>query len=145
MSEPQENRGTAVPILIAAAVVALVLIGAVVSRIVRSDEISAEAGIGRATLGQNDALQRESYTDFLRYTCSAEQGSEAVVLDAQRRSKKARGARFVDNVGGCVVTGERATASVTYYFENAPDDKVTTPMTFVREDGDWRVCSPGPS
>lgn len=145
MAEPEQNRGTAVPILIAAAVVALVLIGAVVSRMARSDEISAEAGIGRATLGQNDALQRESYADFLRYTCTAEQGSEAAVLDAQRRSKTARGARFVDNVGGFVVTGERATASVTYYFENAPDDKVTTPMTFVRDGGEWRVCSPGPN
>lgn len=144
MSEPAENRSTAWPILVAAGVVALVLLGAVVSRMFRSDEISAEAGIGRAALGQNDALQRLSYADFLRYTCAAEQGTEAGVLDGQRRSAAAKGARFVENVGGFVVTGDRATATVTYYFERSADDKISTPVTFVREDGEWKACSPGP-
>lgn len=144
VSEPAENRSTALPILVAAGVVALVLIGAMVSRMFRSEEISAEAGIGRAALGQNDALQREDYAGFLRYTCAAERGSETGVLAGQRRSAAAKGARFVDNVGGFVVTGDRASATVTYYFERSADEKVPVPTTFVREDGQWKVCSPGP-
>jgi hypothetical protein len=34
---------------------------------------------------------------------------------------------------------------VTYHFDKAPDDKKPVPMTFVREDGAWKVCSTGPS
>ena len=40
--------------------------------------------------------------------------------------------------------GGDATATVVYHFQKTPDDKVSTPMTFVKENGDWKVCSPGP-
>jgi hypothetical protein len=33
---------------------------------------------------------------------------------------------------------------VVYHFEKAKNDKLSTPMTFVREDGTWKVCAPGP-
>ena len=55
-----------------------------------------------------------------------------------------RGARFVDDVAGIAVTSDRATATVVYHFEKAPDDKTNSVMTFVRENGRWTVCSPGP-
>jgi hypothetical protein len=44
-----------------------------------------------------------------------------------------------------VIDGDRATATVTYHFDKAPDTKTGVEMTFVREDGAWKVCSPGPS
>jgi hypothetical protein len=31
-----------------------------------------------------------------------------------------------------------------YHFEKAPDDKISSVTTFVRENGRWTVCSPGP-
>ena len=40
---------------------------------------------------------------------------------------------------------DRATAKVTYHFDKAPDTKTGVAMTFVREDGAWKVCSTGPS
>ena len=55
------------------------------------------------------------------------------------------GARFVDDVTDVVIDGDRATATVTYHFDKAPDTKTGVDMTFVREDGAWKVCSIGPS
>ena len=89
--------------------------------------------MGRAVVAQNDALQRENYPDFRRYTCTAQQGTESQVIGDQRQSKAAKGNRFVDDVEEVVVTEDRATADVVYHFEKAPDDKITTPMTFARK------------
>jgi hypothetical protein len=56
-----------------------------------------------------------------------------------------RGERFVDDVVDVVIDGDRATATVTYHFDKAPDTKTGVAMTFAREDGAWKVCSTGPS
>lgn len=143
--EPDDDDGSSpLPILIAIGVVAVILLTSVILRSCQSDRFNDAAGVGRAVVGQNDALQRENYADFRTYTCAAEQGSEAEVLGAQRQSTGTKGARYVDDVGGLAVTGDRATATVVYHFEKVPDDKVTTTVNLVRENGDWRVCSPGP-
>ena len=63
----------------------------------------------------------------------------------QRDSAAKRGARFVDDVTDVKIDGDRATATVTYHFDKAPDEKTPVPMTFLREDGAWKVCSTGPS
>lgn len=145
MAEPDPDaRPTATPLLIALAVVGVALAVVFGLRACRGTEISAEAGIGRAVLGQNDALQRQNYPDFRRFTCAAEQGTEAAVLAEQRTSAAARGARYVDDVRGFAVDGDRATATVVYHFEKAAEDKVTVPMSFAVEGGQWTVCSPGP-
>ena len=134
------------PILIALGVVAVVLIGLGISWLFRGDGLSEDQRVGRAAVGQNDALQRENYPDFRKFTCAAQQGAEAEVIARQRQSKSAHGARFVDDVTGVKIDGERATGTVVYHFEQARRDKrIESPMTFVREDGDWKVCSPGPS
>ena len=54
------------------------------------------------------------------------------------------GARYVDDVTGVAVDGDRATANVSYHFDKAPDTKTGVDTTFVREDGAWQVCSAGP-
>ncbi|MFN8072489.1 MAG: lumazine-binding protein [Mycobacterium sp.] len=144
MTEPAEDRPTFMPIAIAAAIVVVVLGAMWVLRFFRSDEVPDDGLVGRAVVGQNDALQRENYPDFQTYTCVAQQGSETQVLTDQRQSKSAKGNRFVDDVKDFNANGDRATATVVYHFEKTPDDKVTAPMTFVRENGAWKVCSPGP-
>ena len=144
MTEPADSRPSLLPILTALAVVAVVLIAIGLLRTVRGDDTSDEGGVGIAAVGQNDALQRGDYPDFRTYTCVGEQGTETAVLADQRQSAAARGARFVDDVTGIVVTGDRATATVVYRFERSPDAKISSPMTFLREDGQWKVCSPGP-
>ena len=85
------------------------------------------------------------FADFGTYTCAKMRGSEADVLARQRDSADKRGARFVDDVTDVKIDGDSATATVTYHFDKAPDKKTPVPMTFVREDGAWKVCSTGPS
>ncbi len=144
MTEPADDRPTLMPIIAAAGIVVLALVAMGVLRLLRADQVPDDGLVGRAVVGQNDALQRENYTDFRGYTCAAQQATESQVLTDQRQSKAAKGNRFVDDVKGVAVTGERATATVVYHFEKTPDDKISTPMTFVQENGNWTVCSPGP-
>lgn len=145
MTEPaDEPSQTAWPILVALGLVAIVVATVIGLRMLRGDEVRAEAGVDRAVVGQNDALQRQAYPDFIRFTCAGQQGSEAAVLAEQRQSSQAKGARIVDDVRDPVIDGDRARATVVYHFENSPDDKVSAEMSFVREDGEWKVCSPGP-
>jgi len=108
-----------------------------------SSDPRADQQVGRAAVGQNDALQRQNYADFRAYTCRDQQGSEADVIARQRDSVAKRGERFLDDVTDVKVDGDRATAKVTYHFAKAPDTKTGVGMTFVREDGAWKVCSTG--
>jgi len=144
MTEPIEDRPSFMPIAIAAAIVVVALGGIWVLRLVRGDDVPDDGLVGRAVVAQNDALQRENYDDFRTYTCNAQQGTEAQVLADQRQSKSAKGNRFVDDVKGFAAAGDRATATVVYHFQKSPDDKVSMPMTFIRENGGWKVCSPEP-
>ncbi len=148
MTEPDSDAtgesSTAIPILIALGLVAIVVVAVTGLRMLRGDEVRDEAGVDRAVVGQNDALQRQDYADFVGFTCAGEQRSEAAVLGEQRQSSTAKGARIVDDVRGTVIDGDRATATVVYHFEDSADDKITTEMTFARENGQWKVCSPGP-
>ncbi len=146
MTNERANDGSSpMPILIALGVVAVVLIGLGISWLFRGDGLSEDQRVGRAAVGQNDALQRENYPDFRKFTCAAQQGAEAEVIARQQQSKSAHGARFVDDITGVKIDGERATGTVVYHFERTSDKRIETPMTFVREGGDWKVCSPGPS
>lgn len=144
MTEPAENRSTFTPILAALAVAGAISAAFFLLQLFQGDPLAGEGGVGRAVVGQNDALQRADYADFRAFTCIAEQGIETQVLADQRQTTTVRGARFVDDVTEVVVTGDQASATVVYHFEKTPDDKITTPMTFARENGAWKVCSPGP-
>lgn len=147
-SEPEsggaESR-TATPFLAALAIISLVVIAIAVVNYFSDDELTPEQQVVRAAVAQNDALQKENYADFAKNTCRAEQGDETEVLAGQRDSKERQGRRLIDDVTDVVVAGDRATAKVTYQFDKAPDTKVDTETTFVREDGAWKVCSSGPS
>lgn len=142
-SEPAD-RPTTAPFLAALAIIVLVIIAVGLFNLLGSDEPSVDQQIVRAVVGQNDALQRQSYADFRSYTCAAERLSETDMLADQRDSVDKRGERFVDDVTDVAVEGDRATANVTYHFDKAPDAKTSVQMSFVREDGAWKVCSAGP-
>jgi hypothetical protein len=139
------DRPTMAPFLGALAIIVLVVIAIGLVNIAGKNHPSDNQQISRAAAGQNDALQRQSYADFRTYTCRDQQGIEADILARQRDSVAKRGERFVDDVTDVVIDGDRATAKVTYHFGKAPDTKAGVPVTFVREDGAWKVCSTGPS
>jgi hypothetical protein len=146
MTEPAEDRSSSIlPIVIAAAIVIVAMGSMWALTFFRTDDKLPDDGlVVRAVVAQNDALQRENYTDFRSYTCAAQQGTEPQVLSDQRQSKNTKGNRFVNDIKDFAITGDRATATVAYHFEKSPDDTVSQPMTFVRENGAWKVCSPGP-
>jgi hypothetical protein len=133
------------PFLGALAIIVLVVIAIWLFNVFGTDDVPADQQVGKAAVGQNDALQRQHYADFRTYTCHAQQGPEADILARQRDSVAKRGERFVDDVTDVVIDGDRATATVTYHFGKAPDTKTGVAMTFTREDGAWKVCSTGPS
>jgi hypothetical protein len=138
------DRPTMAPFLGALAIIVLVVITIALFSLFGRGGVTDDQLVGRAAIGQNDALQRQNYADFRAYTCRAQQGTETDFLASQRDSVSSRGERFVDEVTGVVVDGDRATAKVTYHFDKAPDAKTGVAMTFVREDGAWKVCSTGP-
>lgn len=144
MNESDGSRRSPVPIVGALAVVLAALAVFWVLQLVAGDTQPDETLVGLAAVGQNDALQRGDYADFRTFSCIAQQGTESGVLADQRQSSSAKGARFVDDVTGIAVTADRATATVIYHFEKTPDDKISSMTTFVRENGRWTVCSPGP-
>jgi hypothetical protein len=127
------------------AIIVLVVIAIWLFNVFGTDDVPADQQVGKAAVGQNDALQRQHYADFRTYTCRGQQGAEADILARQRDSVAKRGERFVDDVTDIVIDGDRATAKVTYHFDKAPDTKTGVAMTFTREDGAWKVCSTGPS
>lgn len=133
------------PFLGALAIIVVVVIAIWLASVLRGDRTPDDQRIGVAVVGQNDALQRENFADFGTYTCPSERGNEGDFLARQRDSVGKRGARFVDGVTEVKIDGDRATATVTYHFDKAPDDKKPVPMTFLREAGTWKVCSTGPS
>ena len=92
----------------AVAVFVLVVAGAAVFTLTRGDGLTEEQRVGRAAVGQNDALQRQNYADYQRYTCSAEQGTEANMFGAQQESVRQHGARYVDDVTAVTIDGDRA-------------------------------------
>ena len=131
------TRPTMAPFLGALAIIVVVVIAIWLFSVFGGDRIPEDQRIGLAAAGQNDALQRESFAD--------QRGTEADVIARQRDSVAKHGARYVDDVTDVKIDADRATATVTYHFDKAPDDKKPVPMTFVREDGAWKVCSTGPS
>ncbi|CRZ16550.1 Rv0361 family membrane protein [Mycolicibacterium neworleansense] len=139
--ESGADRPTMAPFLGALAVIVLAVIVVVLLNTFGSDGRSEEQKVSLAAVGQNDALQRESFREFSDYTCAAQRVPEADFIARQRDSVAKKGARYVDDVTDVRVEGDRATAKVVYHFGNTPDAKVNSETSFVREDGQWRVCS----
>ncbi|WP_156614166.1 lumazine-binding protein [Mycobacterium sp. 852002-51961_SCH5331710] len=138
------DRQTAAPFLIALTIFVLVVIAIWLLNLFDDRGEPADQQVARAAVGQNDALQRQNYSDFRGYTCAAHAHDETEVLTAQRDSVAQRGERFVDDVTDVAIDGDRATAKVTYHFDKSPDDKKIVDMTFIRDGDAWKVCSPGP-
>jgi hypothetical protein len=140
-SSGDEERGSLAPFGAAFAVFALVVIGVTIFTLTRGDGLTETQRVGQAAVGQNDALQRQNYVDYQRYTCAQQQGTEANFLAAQQESVREHGARYVDDVTDVKIDGDSATGTVAYHFEKDPNAKRTSSLTFARQDGQWKVCS----
>jgi hypothetical protein len=143
-SREESTGSTPWPFMIALMIIVVVIGGIGLSRALTGDDVPEVDLVAQAAIGQNDALQRADYADFRAYTCAEQAGNEADVLARQQDSVNENGARYVDGISGVTVDGDTATGTVTYHFDNTPDDTIDTATMFVREDGTWRVCSAGP-
>jgi hypothetical protein len=143
-SEPAD-RPTMAPFFGALAVIVAVLVGVVVLNhvgVIGGGAPSPEQAVRTAVVGQNDGLQRLDYGRYQTYTCRAQYGTQADVIAKQRDSVVKDGQRYIDEVSGIHIDGDHATATVTVHFDKAADKKSTVPVTLLREDGAWKVCSP---
>lgn len=143
--EPEADRPTIAPFLGALALVVLIVIGIAVANSFGGDGPTPEQDVSRAIVGQNDAMQRQSYSGYRDFTCRAEQGSESDFLARQRDSVAKNGERYVDGVREVRIDGDKAVAKVTYHFDKTPDATSGADLTVAREDGTWKVCSPASS
>lgn len=141
MPEPEPDRPTIAPFLGAFVIIVIVVIGIVLFNVFGTQKTTPGDQVAQTAVGQNDALQRADYADFRTYTCRAEQGTEADVLARQRDSVAKNGERYLDDVPTINVDGDRATATVIYHFDKTAETKTEVALSFVREDGAWKVCS----
>ena len=149
MTEPVPEhppvRPTIAPFVGALVIVVLIVIGIVVANSFSGDGPTPERDVSRAVVGQNDAMQRQSFSGFREFTCGAQQGTEADFLARQRDSVAKNGERYVDGVRNVRIDGDQAAADATYHFDKTPDATSAADLTLVREDGTWKVCSPASS
>ncbi|MEZ0340326.1 lumazine-binding protein [Mycobacterium sp. pV006] len=147
MTEDDDTGGSVGPILGALAIIVAVLIAMWLFSVFSGPGpgLSDEQQVARAAVGQNDALQRRDYAAYRGYTCVARHGTEAEFVERQDKSEAERGNRVLEDMGAVSIAGDRATSEVTYSFEGDPEAEEKVPMSFVREDGAWKVCSTGPS
>ena len=143
MSEPDSDadRPTIAPFLGGLAVFAIVILGIILFNVYGSDTTIPGDQVAKAAVGQNDAMQRQDYGKFRDFTCRAKQGSEADFLARQRDSVTKNGERYLDDVTDITVDGARASATVTYHFDKTAETKTPGEVSFVQEDGAWKVCT----
>lgn len=147
--DTDRDRPTATPFLLALVIIVIVITGIFVINSGGGDGDPEQ--IGRAVVAQNDALQRQDYTGFTASTCAAQHSTEDEVLQRQRDSAADKGERYVDGASNVRVgdDGNKAWATVKYHFGDEEDaaekTQETVEMTFIREDGAWKVCSQGPA
>lgn len=139
--QPAPDRPTVAPFLGALAIFALVVIGIVLFNVFGTQHTTPGDQVAQAAVGQNDALQRQDFSAFRKFTCGADQGTEASFLTAQRDSVAKNGERFVNDVPSIRVDGDHASATVVFHFANTAEQSFSVEERFVQEDGSWRVCS----
>jgi hypothetical protein len=119
----------------------LVVIGIVAFNVFGSSDPTPDQLVRAAVVGQNAALQRQDYAAFRTFTCAAGQRTEGDVLTGQRDSVGRSGERYVDEVSDIRITGDAATAKVTYHFDKTPDTTSSAEVPLVLQDGAWKVCA----
>jgi hypothetical protein len=141
LPEPPPERPTIAPFVGALAVFVIVVIGIVLFNVLGTQQTTPGDQVARAAVGQNDALQRQDYADFGKFTCRADLGTEADVIARQRDSVAKNGERYVDDVPTIRVDGDHASATVKYHFDKTAETPFESEVTFIKEDGAWKVCS----
>ncbi|MFD4461370.1 hypothetical protein [Nocardia sp. NPDC058480] len=139
-------------LFIALGVVALVVIGAVVTGVVltmqgRTPLSSDETQIDVAVRDFYDTLDSEGFIAAAQLACQADR-TEIDNLTTEQREQfdKATVQVTIDDVKDIVITGDNAKATVTGQLTlsvegEEPDTESSTEEHLTKEDGTWKICS----
>ena len=139
--DDERAGGSPLPFMIALGVVVIVLIGIGLNALLNPGGDTDRDQVIRAAIGQNDALQRVDHDAYAGFTCPPLAGTAEQLAARQQASVAAHGDRYVDGVNNIAIDGDRATATVVYFFGSDRSKKVDTATTFERHDGKWQVCT----
>ncbi len=142
------NWKNAWPFYVAAGVVALFVLGIVLSNISRpaEDRVSDDARVQYAINDFYTAMNAADYDEYRDSTCAADLAKpdfptrERFVEDNKAVTEK-NGPIEIPEITDLVVDGDRATAKVHWHYEKSSDDKHVDDTIVVRENGEWKVCT----
>ncbi|KAF0969373.1 MULTISPECIES: Rv0361 family membrane protein [Gordonia] len=148
VDEAPPNWKNAWPFFVAAGVVALVVLGIVLSNISRPPEerVSDDALVQYAINDLYTAKNGPDYAEYRANTCDADLDKPGFPAEAQfvaenQASLDQNGRIEIPEITDLVVDGDRATAKVHWHYKNKSEDKQVVETTVVRENGEWKVCS----
>ncbi|GED99142.1 Rv0361 family membrane protein [Gordonia crocea] len=132
------------PFLAALAVV-VVLIGVIlIVQWVRpfSDRISDEDTVRIAVNDHYTARNAVNYDSFRAATCAAKVPPRAEFESTNTRSREANGRIVIPQgqIADVTITGDKASATVTWHYEKRATENQKTPTTLIRQDDKWKVC-----
>ncbi|UEA57617.1 hypothetical protein LK459_13405 [Gordonia otitidis] len=136
------------PFWIALVVVALAILGVVLSNVLRPAQERASDS-GQVQFAINDNYTARNNVDYGKYkesTCAADTSSPSFISGAEfvrqnRTSVESKGRIVIPEITDVTVNGERATARVHWHFDKTPDDEQTTSVVVVKDDGRWKLCT----
>ncbi|MDH3008356.1 MULTISPECIES: Rv0361 family membrane protein [Gordonia] len=148
VEEGPPNWKNAWPFFVAAGVVALLVLGIVLSSISRPPEerVSDDARVQYAINDLYTAKNGPNYAEYRANTCDADLDktgfpSEAQFVAENQASLDQNGRIEIPEITDLVVDGDRATAKVHWHYKDKADAKQVVETIVVRENGEWKVCS----
>ncbi|MEO9328006.1 Rv0361 family membrane protein [Gordonia aurantiaca] len=142
------NWSKAWPFFVAFGLVALFVLGIVLSNISRPAEerVSDDAKVQYAINDLYSARNGADYAKFRGATCAADLAkpdfpSEADFVADSKASVEKNGQIEIPEITDLVVNGDRATAKVHWHHEKSSGDEQVADTIVVRENGEWKVCS----
>lgn len=92
-----------------------------------------------------NARNNVDYDAFRNKTCAADRNASSFPSKDQftaenTTSRETNGRIVIPEISDVTVSGDRATATIHWNFDNKSDQKQTTKVVVLREDGDWKVC-----
>ncbi|WP_026917523.1 hypothetical protein [Gordonia shandongensis] len=146
--EPDEPRSwkAALPFIIGGGLVLILLLWVLIVNVVRptEDRLTDSAKVQHVVDAVYSARSTLAYDRYRDAFCDADRAAadfpDSVRFAAENRKANDADGRLVVPDMKVEVTGDRATATVTWHRENRTDEQKTT-MTLVKVGDDWKVCS----
>ena len=135
------------PFWSALVIVVVAILAVVLSNMLRpAEERASDSGQVQFAINDNyTARNNVDYGKFKQSTCAADTSSSSFISEQEfvsqnRTSVESKGRIVIPEITDVTVNGDRATARVHWHFDKTPDDKQTTSVVVVKDDGTWKLC-----